>query len=282
MTALSAVRNPPTHHTPRARVFGFLAVALLPFTCAADTAPALSAKLVIVGKPGTPSVEGAEQGIAEAKQQGEFLGQQFELAIVPTPDAVPTDGVAAILTTDSRGGASALAQRHQNVPVLNLAAQDDALRATCAPNLFHVIPSTSMLNDAVAQWRKQHPDAQVTARAWHPKFEKYAASQLNLRFEKRFKHPMDDMAWSGWAGVKLVTDLIAQIQNAAPATLVDALRTKLAFDGQKGSTMRFRANGQLSQPILLVAGDKIVGEAPVRGVADVDDLASLGISKCAP
>ncbi|MBI5617266.1 MAG: hypothetical protein HY943_13335 [Gammaproteobacteria bacterium] len=268
---------------PLARAFGVAALALLlSLDCAADTAPALGAKLVVVGKSGTPSVEGAAQGIAEAKQQGEFLGQQFELSIVPTPDAVPADGVAAILTTGQDDVARELAKRHPNVPVLNLAAQDDALRARCAPNLFHVIPSTSMLNDAVAQWRKQHPDAQVAARAWHPKFEKYAASQLNLRFEKRFEHPMDDTAWSGWAGVKLVTDLIAQTRNAAPAMLVEALRTKLAFDGQKGSTMSFRPNGQLSQPILLVAGEKIVGEAPVRGVADVDDLASLGESQCAP
>ena len=274
------------------RVFAFarpiIASAIGAFGLGAAPLPApaadagLSAKLVIVGRAGTHAVEGAEQGITEAEQQGEFLGQRFELATVATPDDVPATGIAAILATGPQAEAAALARRFPKVPVLNLAAGDDALRAACIPNLLHVMPSASMRRDAIAQWRQHHPEANVEALAWHPAFDKYAASQLNLRFEKRFKQPMDDAAWAGWAGVKLVTDSIARIQQTDPAALLDALKTKLAFDGQKGSTLSFRPNGQLRQPLLISDGPKILGEAPVRGVADPDELDSLGDSKCAP
>ena len=58
------------------------------------------------------------------------------------------------------------------------------------------------------------------------------------------------------------------------------LTTTLTFDGQKGSNMNFRETGQLRQPILLVENDKIVAEAPVRGVAKPPTLDSLGILSC--
>ncbi|MDY6982158.1 MAG: hypothetical protein SV422_03630, partial [Pseudomonadota bacterium] len=57
----------------------------------------------------------------------------------------------------------------------------------------------------------------------------------------------------------------------------------LVFDGQKGLNQTFRNNGQLRQPLLLVdANGELLGEAPVRGVANVDDLDSLGLPGCAP
>ena len=44
--------------------------------------------------------------------------------------------------------------------------------------------------------------------------------------------------------------------------------------------MSFRETGQLRQPLLLVDGDRIVGEAPVRGVVDTTYLDSLGVPFC--
>jgi len=43
---------------------------------------------------------------------------------------------------------------------------------------------------------------------------------------------------------------------------------------------RFRDTGQLRQPILLVENGKLVGEAPVPGVVDSNDLDSLGGTSC--
>lgn len=234
----------------------------------------LDVPLAFVGPADSTARRGAEQGLAEAQVQGEFLGQQYRL------DAEPGSAVAivAALPADEL---LKLAAAHPGTPVLNVTAADDGLRDDCRPNLFHVLPSVRMTADAVAQWRKAHPDDTLAeARAWHPAFEKYAASQLNNRYTERFDAPMDDPAWAGWAAVKLVSDTVAREQAASPEVLLDALRNRLAFDGQKGVDMSFRSDGQLRQPLLLVQGDKIVGEAPVRGVVDIEDLDSLGPARC--
>lgn len=44
--------------------------------------------------------------------------------------------------------------------------------------------------------------------------------------------------------------------------------------------LKFRATGQLRQPLLITENDVLVGEAPVRGVANIEDLGSLGINEC--
>lgn len=217
---------------------------------------------------------GAKQGHAEAQIQGDFLGQKYTL----TPRL---SEVSAIVAAVPPAALQALARAHPGVAVLNVTVTDDAVRTACQPNLLHVIPSQKMLADARAQWQKAHPDSQVAARAWHPDFEKYAASQLNHRYTEASGKPMDDAAWAAWAAVKMVSDLVAREQTADPAALLAALRGKLAFDGQKGIDLSFRENGQLRQPLLLEAEGKLIGEAPVRGVAAAEDLDSLGNVGCA-
>jgi len=235
---------------------------------------ALEVPLAFVGDTASSAHQGAEQGLAEAQVQGEFLGQRYRL------DAKPEEAVAIVAAVPA-AELEALAAAHPEIPVLNVAAADDSLREHCRANLFHVLPSARMTADALAQWQQAKPDSQgVAAQAWHPDFEKYAASQLNKRYTEQFAQPMDDRAWAGWAAVKLVSDTVAREQAATPAVLLDALRNRLAFDGQKGVDMSFRTDGQLRQPLLLVAGGRIVGEAPVRGVVDIEDLDSLGPARC--
>jgi hypothetical protein len=92
-----------------------------------------------------------------------------------------------------------LAAAHSDIPIFNLTLGDNALREWCLPNVFHVIPSQRMKENAIDQWQRQHPGMEVTARAWHPEFTKYAATQLNIRFKRTHGRPMDDHAWAGWA-----------------------------------------------------------------------------------
>lgn len=251
-----------------------LAALLMAATSPLPAQEALEVPLAFVGEFRSSAHQGAVQGLAEAQLQGEFLGQRYRL------DA-PLNTAVAIIAALPATELDALAAAHPDVPVLNVAATDDRLRDQCRPTLFHVLPSARMAADALAQWRQANPDAtDLSARAWHPAFEKYAAAQLNKRYTERFAQPMNDESWAGWAAVKLVSDTVAREQAATPAVLLDALRTRLAFDGQKGIDMNFRADGQLRQPLLLVAGDRIVGEAPVRGVVDIEDLDSLGPARC--
>ncbi|MGH8502597.1 MAG: hypothetical protein ACREVE_09005 [Gammaproteobacteria bacterium] len=89
---------------------------------------------------------------------------------------------------------------------------------------------------------------------------------------------MDEQAWAGWAAAKMLTESIAPTDD--PERLLEHLNTKLVFDGHKGADMSFRPNGQLGQKLLLVDDDKVLGEAPVRGVVDPANLDSLGYSHC--
>ncbi len=258
------------------------AVALLMLTTGAlPAADASPAEIVFVYAGPTPgaALQGALQGLQEANLQGRFLGKSFRLVQNPRAD----DGqllkkAAAVFLAGDSAAISSGSTNYRTKPVFNLTADDDRLRSACLPNVLHVAPSLQMKKDAEAQWHKVHPDTTATAHAWHARFEKYSGLQLNNRFHKAHGQPMDDDAWAGWAAVKMAADSILRSQAHESQKLLEFLRRKLTFDGQKGVDMNFRADGQLRQVLLLVANDSVVGEAPVRGVADVQDLDSLGIA----
>ena len=56
------------------------------------------------------------------------------------------------------------------------------------------------------------------------------------------------------------------------------LRNDIAFDGQKGAGATFRETGQLRQLVLIIENNKIMAEAPLRGVKG--GLDSLGLLSC--
>ncbi|MGH8471523.1 MAG: ABC transporter substrate-binding protein [Gammaproteobacteria bacterium] len=252
-----------------------MALPLLIMLIRTAMAAPIEIRLHYVGAREEAAFLGVTQGLEEANLQGRFLGQRYVLD-VEDAQARPT----AILAALEEEALVAVAGRHPGIPVFNLSSDTDALRAKCLANLLHVIPSREMKRDALAQWRKLHPDSEARAQAWHPEFKKYSAEQLSKRFFKARGQAMDDGAWAGWAAVKLLSDSVARLDAAEPESLLDYIKTRLAFDGQKGIDMNFRPNGQLRQPLLLVEGGKIVGEAPVKGVVDIEDLDSLGSSTC--
>lgn len=248
----------------------------------AIAAQTLQVHLSYIGSNTSPAFFGVSQGLAEANLMGGFLGQNYILHEHPATEGIQArePPISAILTAVDAEILKQLSARFPGVPIFNLTLEDDTLRELCLANVLHVIPSLAMRQDALAQWHKLHPGTEVSALAWHPGFEKYAAKQLNRRYSKAYGRPMDDQAWAGWAAVKMLSDSIARTQNAEPAKLLDYLKNQLSFDGQKGVTMKFRATGQLSQSLLLVEEGRIVGEAPVKGVVDPLDLDSLGAPNC--
>lgn len=252
--------------------------------CAGTIEPcfgAMDVKLVYIGSEGDAALLGARQGLDEANLQGQFLGQKYILeARTAAAPVAELHGATAVLASLDAGAFQALAAALPGVPLFNLRATDDALRAACIANALHVIPGDAMARDAVAQWRKVHPGAKVTAGAWHGEFIKFAGRDLNKRYRAATGKGMDDHAWAGWAAVKMTSDSVARLNSADPGTLLAFLRDDLRFDGQKGAEMSFRASGQLRQPMLLVEDGRLVGEAPVRGVAGPDDLDTLGNTAC--
>jgi PQQ-dependent catabolism-associated beta-propeller protein len=253
---------------------------------AAASAGADPIRLVFVGPADGSEWRGVTLGLEEADLLGGFTGHDFEVQprsaddLEKEPSPPPAAVLAAVEGADLRRlvAAPGLA----SVAVLNLRDEDDGLRRSCRPDLLHVVPSRAMKAAAVAQWRQRHPEARVEARAWHPDFVKYAARDLNKRFLRSQGVAMDDGAWAGWAAVKMVAETVARTGSAEPAGVLAYLRQELGFDGQKGVAHTFHETGQLRQPLLLVEGGRLVGEAPVRGVADVEDLDSLGLDACEP
>lgn len=229
------------------------------------------------------ALSGAEQGISEANLQGQFLGKKYTLEKFSTADLdkIQTNRYVAILTALPAKQLLSVSSAINTHAVFNLTAKDNDLRQSCSPNLLHTIGSSKMYEDAKQQWLQKKPDAKITVSGWHPDFVKFAARDLNKRYKKAFSQAMDEQAWSGWAAVKMTSDLIARGIDTKPASILNILKTELAFDGQKGINMNFRPNGQLRQ-ILLIADDsgKLLGEAPVRGVVDPGDLDSLGHVNC--
>tara|TARA_R110000782_G_scaffold82663_4_gene162453 strand:+ start:4762 stop:5622 length:861 start_codon:yes stop_codon:yes gene_type:complete len=257
----------------------FIAMLLVSSTVIAEN---IDVKFAYIGPQDHPALLGARQGLNEANLQGQFLNQKYELKHIAFENVDTHDFSAyiAILTAVDTATYTNLATTLPHMPLFNLSIKDNELRSACMKNALHIIPSNTMEADAKAQWQKKIPGANVKPQAWHPDFVKFAARDLNKRFKKNQKVLMNDNSWAGWAAVKMTSDTVARTKINDPVKMLHYLKTELAFDGQKGSVMNFRETGQLRQPILLIEDDKIVAEAPVRGIAQPPTLDSLGILSC--
>ncbi|MFW5426386.1 MAG: ABC transporter substrate-binding protein [Methylophagaceae bacterium] len=243
-------------------------------------AEVIEVELYYVGPTEGSAWLGVQQGLDEANLQGEFLGQKYSLKPISVSDLAELKSVTAILLATDADQVLTIAQSKQlaNVAIFNLSSDSDALRSACLPNLLNITASQKMKNDAQSQMIAKNPDSKAQAQGWHKDFRKFAASQLNSRFTKAQGVIMDDDAWAGWAAVKMLSDTVARTQKTDATTILAYLKNDLAFDGQKGAGATFRDTGQLRQLVLLVENDKIVAEAPLRGVKG--GLDSLGLKSC--
>ena len=257
-----------------------LSAAVMLLFCA-STVAALEIRLAYVGSTDEAAWLGVMQGQHEANIQGRFLDQSYVVEAM-TPEALSQSEapIAAVIAAGEASALQTLSEAMPDIAVFNVTAEDDALRQTCVTNLLHVPPSSAMKADAVAQWQQKNPDSVVEAWAWHPKFVKYAARDLNKRFLKGQGVAMDDDGWAGWAAVRMVAEAVIRTQATDPSSLLAFFKSEIAFDGQKGMPLTFRDTGQLRQRLLIVEAGELAGEAPVRGVADTTDLDSLGLPSC--
>jgi ABC-type branched-subunit amino acid transport system substrate-binding protein len=276
----------PLRHTVAVLLTSTLATVA---TCALAAAEPLRVRMLLVG-PDTAEYSshrnGAVLGQTEGNIQGRFLNIEYVLDEASVDEALQaSEGVSAVIVADSREQLLRVLEHYAplHVPVFNVTLPDMDLREQCFDGLYQTAPSAKMLADARAQWEQANPGSNVTALAWHPEFVKFAGRDLNKRYTEQFSVPMDSDAWAGWAATRSVAEAVVRTNSADPAAIDALLKDGLVFDGQKGLNQTFRNNGQLRQPLLLVdAAGRLVGEAPVRGVADIDDLDSLGLSGCQP
>ncbi len=260
----------------------WLCLSFLSISSISVAAETIGVHFAYVGEQNQSALLGVQQGLSEANLQGQFLGQNYQLDVIDPADALSADysKYIAVLSAIDTTTLSKLSEHLPGIAIFNLTSEDDGLRTSCLPNTLHTIPSTSMKADAIAQWKQKNPDSDAIAQAWHGDFKKFAAKDLNKRFKKNQHAIMDDVAWAGWAAVKMTSDSVARESISDAKQMLEHLKTNLSFDGQKGSDMDFRETGQLRQLILLVEDDKIVAEAPVRSVAKPPTLDSLGLLNC--
>ena len=230
-------------------------------------------------------INGALLGQTEGNIQGRFLGIDYQLETAPSAAGViAREDISAVIVAAPFDQLLQVYETYTalQIPVFNIALQDDALRQVCRSGLYHTPPSDRMLADAEAQWRQGNDGAQAQALAWHPAFVKFAGRDLNKRYTEQFGLPMDSGAWAGWAATRIVAEAVVRTGSVDGPDLDHYIRNDLGFDGQKGIAQTFRNNGQLRQPLLLQSpAGELLGEAPVRGVvADTNDLDTLGFPDC--
>ncbi len=106
----------------------------------------------------------------------------------------------------------------------------------------------------------------------------YGASELNNRYVKFAGIPMNERAWSAWAGVKILGEAILRVGSTDSEALSGYLRNDMRFDGYMGAAMSFRPwNNQLRAALAIVevnhgadwnGWDAVVpkGRVPLRGL----------------
>jgi len=103
--------------------------------------------------------------------------------------------------------------------------------------------------------------------AWHPVVEQYGATQLQNRFKKMAKRPMNDVDYAAWLAVSSLGEAVIRGNKKTASEvkkylLSDAFRVA-AF---KGRALSFRTwSGQMRQPIPLVHRGAVVSMSPQPG-----------------
>lgn len=245
-------------------------------------------------------VAGLRLGVAEARQTAQLFGGDVELfeangdgknrgalhAAAYLSSARQVQVLVAVSPADA-DSLSAFAEEHRAI-FLNISSRSDAIRASCRRRTFHVEASDAMYANAwrlfaAAQRpaRRSAPSPADSVVLWHPRLERFGASQLNDRFASVARTGMDGAAWAGWAAVKIISEAALRVKSGNAARLLAYLESPaLQLDGHKGWPLAFRATDhQLRQPLYIVVP---APAAVARGAARIVDVPDLRILSAAP
>jgi branched-chain amino acid transport system substrate-binding protein len=127
--------------------------------------------------------------------------------------------------------------------------------------------------------------------AWHHDLDRFSARELNSKFRRRFRRPLDGPAWAAWAALKLIGEGLVRGEATDAPGLLRFVERAPPFDGHKGQPLIFQAwDHQLRQPMYLasprpaerregkVGALEVIAEVP-RG--SLDQISpSRGESRC--
>ena len=118
--------------------------------------------------------------------------------------------------------------------------------------------------------------------SWHRVHEQWGAAQLHSRFLKAFDRNMTDTDYGVWAAVRSIGEAATRTRSTDFHEIVAYMRSpEFALAGFKGQKLTFRDwNGQLRQPILLVAPKALVSVSPQEAfLHHVTKLDTLGYDR---
>jgi hypothetical protein len=265
-------------------LFLVIALAML-MSVSVAAAPAIYT-VAYVGDVNDDAYMGAKQGIMEANLQGQFMGVEYSLIALGEKPSANSDleAYTALLLNVEQQGMDALIKSAQSIPVFSLLPATNARRNNCPDNVLYVVPDTQV-RQAAAKWGQEKFQRPLVATAWHADFTKYAARDLNKRYQKNFAQKMTEQAWAGWAAIKILSEAVVRGSGNDAGDLLSYVKYQLTFDGQKGLDMNFNSQRQLRQILLLSSADgELVGEAPwielSKTIAGVDDSVDQTNSAC--
>lgn len=115
--------------------------------------------------------------------------------------------------------------------------------------------------------------------SWHAAQEAWGGTQLQTRFEKQSPRSMRSEDWNAWVAIRALGEGATRAHSTEFAKIVEYIEgPDLKLGAFKGDPVSFRSwDGQLRQPILLVAGDMTVSVSPQEAfVHQVSTLDTLG------
>jgi ABC transporter substrate binding protein (PQQ-dependent alcohol dehydrogenase system) len=118
--------------------------------------------------------------------------------------------------------------------------------------------------------------------SWDPSHEFWGAVQLQNRFERNFKRPMNARDYQAWLAIRMIGDAVAHTKSADPKTIHDSLVSpNFEVAGFKGQKLTVRDwDQQLRQPILLTDGHGTVSVSPQEGfLHQTSQLDTLGFDR---
>ena len=118
--------------------------------------------------------------------------------------------------------------------------------------------------------------------AWHRTQEQWGATQIQRRFEKIAGRSMGERDYAAWSAMRTLGEAITQIRSfKASDVKAFVLSDKFKLAAFKGVPLTFRQwNGQLRQPVLLVAPRMLVSVSPQRGfLHEHSQLDTLGFDR---
>ncbi|MFK5949102.1 MAG: ABC transporter substrate-binding protein [Methylococcales bacterium] len=107
----------------------------------------------------------------------------------------------------------------------------------------------------------------LVATAWDKTHEQWGAVQIQNRFKALAGRNMQEQDYGAYLAARAIGEAVVRTKSNKMQVIKDYLLSdKFALQGYKGKALSFRSwNGQLRQPVLLVAARSLVTVAPIEG-----------------